>query len=173
MSLTLVTGVVTYIKPEPNKGGYYSIKLDDKDFYGLADKKSPQGHLNLGDTVSFDSDIDERYPAFKIDTLKIVEKAEAKNNISGGGKKSTGTWVDTSQEINWTASRKHAIETVGMMLEHSILSMPKAKDAGVPIVEAMIAKYTQEYFDTQSVKDISGNANEAVDAEGYVPDDDE
>jgi hypothetical protein len=159
-----MTGVVQAINAKPVSGGKtaYDIVVAGQSYgVGLYAPK-----CKIGDYVKFEIDDSRGYKNVARNSLKVSANkppAEAMEQAAATAPSvsTTGGTVDHRQEvISRQAASNTAIEFMKVLSANDALGLPKTDTKGkrMEVLEAMLAKYTQEFYEKNTgvvFKDIS------------------
>lgn len=127
------SGVVNVITG-PNKGGYYSFKIEGDDvWYGIMNKVS--AGLEKGDNISFETEKDKRgYWGVNPDT---IAKVPASQGVQGGVAGRESYWQDKAvtdvanhREIRWRSAVNTAVQVVELAEKMDANPVPKTGAKG-------------------------------------------
>src|SRR5690625_123996 len=112
--------------------------------------------IQKGDTIEFETEFRGRFTNIKVDTVKKVAAGNGNNKTNSKSYKSGNSrdayWeqkAETDKEVQLViqsqSSRNSAIETVKVMLEHGLVSVPQKKADKYDFVLALIDKVAAKY----------------------------
>lgn len=151
-----VTGVVQQVVSKSVSGGKtaYDITVAGKSYgYGLYPPKAKEG-----DYVKFDVDDSRGYPnvarnSMKVSANKAPAEAMAEAQSTAPKKSSTGGSFDSKQEtISRQSALNSAIAFMQVLSANDALGLPAATAKGKrqEALESMLAKYTQELYESNT-----------------------
>lgn len=164
-----ITGVVQEVIARPVNGGktgYDIVVAGQKYGAGLFAPK-----CKVGDYVKFELDEARGYKnvgrnTLKVSTNKAPPEAVAEAEKTAPKKSTTGGSFDTRQDtISRQAAMNTAIQFLTLAASQDALGLPAAGAKGkrLETLESMLAKYTQEFYETNTgvkYKSISPTASE-------------
>lgn len=151
-----ITGVLQEIQSRPVSGGktgYDIVVAGQKYGYGLYAPKA-----KVGDYVKFDLDDSRGYKNVARNTLKVSAnkappEAMAEAEATAPKKSTTGGSFDTRQDtISRQAAMNTAIQFMVLAASQDALGLPAAGAKGkrLEVLEGMLDKYTQEFYESNT-----------------------
>ena len=142
-----VQGVVERINK--NQGGFYGVKIGEE-WFG-AGKFEPK--FNEGDEVKFGYTRNGKYANMEFGTVVVVNKGSGNSQTSGnstssssGGGSGSTNWDLKDKRITMLASRKDAIELMGLMISSDSFQLPTKKADRYDVVMEQVSNMTQDLY---------------------------
>ena len=152
-----------------NDHGFWSVKIDDT-WYGLGTKQEVSG-IERGDIVEGEFELEKgKYKTITKSGLTKAAKAPAGATGSGSaGPTTSSSWQAKDDSIRYQSSRKDALTLLGLPgVLDSIVGKAKPADRQ-GLVEALVDKYTSQYFEDVSTFGAVARANGTGTADPSAP----